>query len=125
MSGISDQEKGSSGLDQKPIEQDLAVDVAQPDGHAGGWGAYFVSSAQRINMQFRNSTAHHRLQRIFTFATRVEVCLQIIAFVAAVASGAGIALQTLIFGDFVTTTTNFSSGTTSPAAFRKESSSLA
>lgn len=46
-------------------------------------------------------------QRIFTYTGRRERIILAISIVAAIASGAGIALQNLIFGQFVTTITNF------------------
>ncbi|KAM3511063.1 hypothetical protein MY11210_005290 [Beauveria gryllotalpidicola] len=63
--------------------------------------------------------------RIFTYATAFEYTLQGIAIVAAIGSGAGIALQNLIFGDFVTTMTDFTNGRATPAHFRSEASKLA
>lgn len=64
-------------------------------------------------------------QRIFTFAGRVEYTLQGIAIVAAIASGAGIALQNLIFGRFITVITDFASGISDKDTFRDEASDLA
>ncbi|KAH8721050.1 Leptomycin B resistance protein pmd1 [Beauveria bassiana] len=63
--------------------------------------------------------------RIFTYATAFEYTLQGIAIIAAIGSGAGIALQNLIFGDFVTTMTDFTNGRATPAHFRSEASKLA
>lgn len=51
--------------------------------------------------------------------------LQCIAAVAAVASGAGIALQTLIFGGFITTMNDFVAGVSSASGFREGASHLA
>ncbi|KAH7165837.1 P-loop containing nucleoside triphosphate hydrolase protein [Dactylonectria macrodidyma] len=69
-----------------------------------GWGAY---------------------KRILTHAGPFEYTLQAIAIVAAIASGAGIALQNLIFGKFITIIANFTSGTSSPGKFRSDVSELA
>ncbi|OJJ64782.1 hypothetical protein ASPSYDRAFT_141151 [Aspergillus sydowii CBS 593.65] len=57
-------------------------------------------------------------KRIFSFASRVELALQAIAVLAACASGAGIALQNLIFGRFITIITDFVAETSTPAQFR-------
>lgn len=51
--------------------------------------------------------------------------LQGIATVAAVASGAGIALQTFIFGSFITTMNEFVAGVSSASGFREDASHLA
>ncbi|RYP21338.1 hypothetical protein DL765_002239 [Monosporascus sp. GIB2] len=64
-------------------------------------------------------------KRIFRYAGPLEYTAQAVAIVAALGSGAGIALQNLIFGRFVTVITNFSSGSSSPAAFRSDSARLA
>lgn len=64
-------------------------------------------------------------QRIFTYAGSTEYTLQGVSVVAAIASGAGIALQNLIFGRFITTMTNFVSGQSTPAKFRNDVSQLA
>ncbi|KAK3328732.1 P-loop containing nucleoside triphosphate hydrolase protein [Apodospora peruviana] len=63
--------------------------------------------------------------RIFYFATTSEYALQGVAVFAAIASGAGLALQNLIFGQFITTITDFVSGSSSGDAFRSESADLA
>ncbi|GKT40883.1 leptomycin B resistance protein pmd1 [Colletotrichum spaethianum] len=48
-----------------------------------------------------------------------------VALICAVASGAGIALQNLIFGSFVTIIQDFTTGKSSPAHFRSEAAKLA
>ncbi|KAI6781629.1 Leptomycin B resistance protein-like protein [Emericellopsis cladophorae] len=63
--------------------------------------------------------------RIFRYAGTFEYGLQGIATVAAVASGAGVALQNLIFGQFVTVIVDFTSGASSPSAFRGDAARLA
>ncbi|KAL4941992.1 hypothetical protein BDV06DRAFT_193301 [Aspergillus oleicola] len=57
-------------------------------------------------------------KRIFSYAGRLELTLQAVAIVAACASGAGIALQNLIFGRFITIITDFVAQTSTPAEFR-------
>lgn len=64
-------------------------------------------------------------QRILTHAGPIEYTLQGIALFAAIASGAGIALQNLIFGKFITVIANFTSSVSSPAKFRSDVSELA
>ncbi|KAL9950027.1 hypothetical protein D7B24_001160 [Verticillium nonalfalfae] len=64
-------------------------------------------------------------KRIFRYAGPVEYSLQAIAIVAAIASGAGIALQNLIFGQFITVITDFTTGANTPAQFMDDVSTLA
>ncbi|KAK1599509.1 ABC transporter [Colletotrichum navitas] len=63
--------------------------------------------------------------RIFTFGGPFEKTLQVVALTCAVASGTAMALQTVIFGTFVTTIQDFTTGQSSPAHFRGESAKLA
>jgi ATP-binding cassette subfamily B (MDR/TAP) protein 1 len=49
----------------------------------------------------------------------------VIVIICSFASGAGIALQNLIFGSFVTHITGFASGASTPAEFRAAASKLA
>ncbi|KAF1807947.1 multidrug resistance protein [Eremomyces bilateralis CBS 781.70] len=63
--------------------------------------------------------------RVFTYGGAFEYTLQAIAIVAALGSGAGIALQNLIFGRFVTVITGFVSGVSSPPGFRSDAAELA
>ncbi|KAL4789629.1 P-loop containing nucleoside triphosphate hydrolase protein [Aspergillus venezuelensis] len=63
--------------------------------------------------------------RIFSFGGRLEWVLQVIAIVAAIASGAGIALQNLIFGRFINVITDFAAEKSTPAEFRSNVSKLA
>ncbi|WDK12415.1 ABC transporter [Colletotrichum graminicola] len=63
--------------------------------------------------------------RIFTFGGPFEKTLQVVALTCAVASGTAMALQTVIFGTFVTTMQDFATGQSSPAHFRGESAKLA
>ncbi len=65
------------------------------------------------------------MQRIFRYAGTFELTLQGIALFAAIASGAGIALQNLIFGSFVTTITDYVSGVSSNEAFLDDAAELA
>jgi len=55
----------------------------------------------------------------------LEYTLQVIAAVAAVASGAGIALQNLIFGEFVTVITDFVSSNSERDKFMADVAQLA
>lgn len=64
-------------------------------------------------------------KRIFRYAGPVELSLQTVACVAAVASGAGIAFQPLILGQFVTIVTDFATSKSSPSQLRSEASELA
>jgi ATP-binding cassette subfamily B (MDR/TAP) protein 1 len=64
-------------------------------------------------------------KRIFTFASKTELIIQAVAILAACASGAGIALQNLIFGQFVTVITDFTNGNSTPGDFRDKVAELA
>ncbi|WXC65345.1 hypothetical protein SNK03_011149 [Fusarium graminearum] len=64
-------------------------------------------------------------KRILTYAGPTEYLMQAIALVAAIGSGAGIALQNLIFGQFITIITDFTSGKSAPSKFRKDVADLA
>ncbi|KAK2596217.1 hypothetical protein QQS21_006365 [Conoideocrella luteorostrata] len=68
---------------------------------------------------------HGGYMRIFTFAGTMEYVIFGVSILAAIASGAGIALQNLVFGKFVTVLTDFSSGKSSGADMRAHSSELA
>ncbi|KAL2816063.1 P-loop containing nucleoside triphosphate hydrolase protein [Aspergillus cavernicola] len=64
-------------------------------------------------------------KRIFSYAGRFEQTLQAVAVVAACASGAGIALQNLIFGQFITVITDFVNEQSTPGQFRSDVAELA
>lgn len=107
-------------LDEKArLSQD-----SEPKAEKSSGNAYFVRNCWWLNWTESRLIAGS-LQRIFTYAGSFEYTLQGIAFIAAIGSGAGIALQNLIFGDFVTTMTDFANGKATPAHFRSESSRLA
>ncbi|OHF02855.1 ABC transporter [Colletotrichum orchidophilum] len=63
--------------------------------------------------------------RIFSFGGAFEKLLQAVAIACAVGAGAGVALQNLIFGSFVTTIQDFTTGQSTPQHFRNEVSKLA
>ncbi|KAF1954349.1 multidrug resistance protein 1, partial [Byssothecium circinans] len=58
--------------------------------------------------------------RVFRYADRTSWTLNIIAFIAAIASGAILPLMNLVFGRFVTTFTRFATGAITPARYRSE-----
>ncbi|KAH7275753.1 P-loop containing nucleoside triphosphate hydrolase protein [Fusarium solani] len=88
-----------------------------------------MTSRQRILPPVSHSlsvlSASAAYARIFRYANFSEYSLQLIAIFAAVASGAGIAFQNLIFGDFITTVTKFTTDRLSPAEFRDDAARLA
>ncbi|KAJ3578927.1 hypothetical protein NPX13_g1645 [Xylaria arbuscula] len=63
--------------------------------------------------------------RIFKYGTRKEYALQLIALVSALASGVGLALVELVFGQFITLTVSFTTGIASGDEFREEAARLA
>ena len=65
------------------------------------------------------------MQRIFRYASAFEYTLQGIAILAAIGSGAGIALQNLIFGEFITVITDYASGHSSNDVFLDDVAELA
>ena len=102
-----------SGKEPEPSEK----------GEDSGNGGYAVCT--RENAAVMRWFELTRTQRIFTFAGALEYSLQGIAIFAAIASGAGIALQNLIFGKFITTITDFVSGKSDSDTFLDEASELA
>lgn len=64
-------------------------------------------------------------KRIFSYAGPREKLMQAVAIGCALASGAGIACQNLIFGDFITSITTFAVGTLPADEFRTLTSRLA
>ncbi|PLB50050.1 multidrug resistance protein 1, 2, 3 [Aspergillus steynii IBT 23096] len=64
-------------------------------------------------------------KRIFKYAGPFELSLQTVASFAAFGSGAGIAFQPLIIGQFITSVTDFTSSQSSPSQLRSEASKLA
>ncbi|CAM1508090.1 Fc.00g049380.m01.CDS01 [Cosmosporella sp. VM-42] len=95
-------EKGDGNV--SPVEEALSVPTPPMPEEENPWNAY---------------------KRIYRNAGQVEYSMQGIALLCAIGSGAGIALQNLIFGRFVTVITDFSSGESSPSKFRDDVSSLA
>ncbi|KAM0318999.1 hypothetical protein ACHAPQ_010515 [Fusarium lateritium] len=63
--------------------------------------------------------------RIFRFGGLFEHSMQTVAIFAAICSGAGIALQNLIFGKFITVVIDFTSAKISPADLRDNAATLA
>lgn len=51
--------------------------------------------------------------------------MQLLATVCALASGVGMAMVNLVFGEFITVITGYASGDSDPATFRRESARLA
>ncbi|KAL7935562.1 P-loop containing nucleoside triphosphate hydrolase protein [Trichoderma chlorosporum] len=89
-----------------------------------------VSVEVPIAAEDENSTGENKsgspYLRIFTYTGRYEQIILGISILAAIASGAGIALQNLIFGRFVTTITDFVTDPESGAAkLRHDSAKLA
>ncbi|KAM5345029.1 hypothetical protein ACJ41O_010891 [Fusarium nematophilum] len=104
-SSISDKEKEKLGSDDAVSPEDGTA-APKPDEPAeeASWAAY---------------------KRILKHAGPAEYTMQGISIFCAIASGAGISLQNLIFGEFITTITNFASGVSSPAEFRSDVAELA
>ncbi|KAK0671252.1 P-loop containing nucleoside triphosphate hydrolase protein [Cercophora samala] len=63
--------------------------------------------------------------RIFSYAETAEKTIQAVAAVAAICSGVGMALQNLIFGQFITVITDYVSGASDKEGFMDEVSQLA
>ncbi|KGM91997.1 uncharacterized protein PADG_11784 [Paracoccidioides brasiliensis Pb18] len=61
-----------------------------------------------------------QLFRVFTYADSTSLALYLVSFVSAVGAGAAMPLMTLVFGGFVTDTTDFATGLLSPEKFRSE-----
>ncbi|PKS12635.1 hypothetical protein jhhlp_000843 [Lomentospora prolificans] len=63
--------------------------------------------------------------RIFRYGTSTEYTMQAIATVCALGSGVGIAMVNLVFGQFITVITDYSTGKSSPSDFRRDAARLA
>src|SRR5437868_6801604 len=59
--------------------------------------------------------------RVFSYTDKTGWILNVIAFIAAIISGALLPLMNLMFGKAVSTFTEFGTGTISPAEFRSQS----
>jgi ATP-binding cassette subfamily B (MDR/TAP) protein 1 len=121
-------EKVVGGSDMTSTPEDVVVNTESGDAATpaeeeeieGSWSDYKVSLIKALD---RSST--NTVQRILTYAGPTEYLMQGIALIAAIGSGAGIALQNLIFGQFITTITDFTSGESEPSKFRKDVADLA
>ncbi|ROT38993.1 P-loop containing nucleoside triphosphate hydrolase protein [Sodiomyces alkalinus F11] len=93
-------------------------------GSLGSWScsSYYCYSPSPVTHHSANLLP---TQRIFTFAGPLEYALQAVGIFAAICSGAGIALQNLIFGQFITLITDFAMGLDSPDDFRNGAATLA
>ncbi|KAF2279257.1 uncharacterized protein EI97DRAFT_170873 [Westerdykella ornata] len=63
--------------------------------------------------------------RVFRYATRATWALNVVAFIAAIASGTLLPLMDFVFGKFVTAFTNFATGVITPAEYRVEINTFA
>ncbi|KAG6306964.1 hypothetical protein E4U45_005993 [Claviceps purpurea] len=114
------------------FEVERAVTAQMFEAHnkeAGGLesekGLVVNSYAGGQNEDAEKKVDHGGYMRIFTYAGTTEYIIYGVSILAAVASGAGIALQNLVFGRFVTTLTDFASGKITGETVRSDSSSLA
>lgn len=64
-------------------------------------------------------------KRVFSYAGTAEYVMQGVAIIASIASGAGIALQNLIFGDFITVIIDYQSGKSDGDKFMDDVAELA
>ncbi|KAF4999995.1 hypothetical protein FGRMN_2076 [Fusarium graminum] len=107
-----EKEKVAVGSDRTSTPEDVVVNTESGDAAAPGEEG-----------EIEGSWSDYK--RILTYAGPTEYLMQGIALVAAIGSGAGIALQNLIFGQFITTITDFTSGESEPSKFRKDVADLA
>ncbi|KAH8204908.1 hypothetical protein TruAng_000947 [Truncatella angustata] len=63
--------------------------------------------------------------RIFKFGTSETYALQLVAVICALASGVGMAMVNLVFGEFITVIINYSTGTSTGDMFRAQAGRLA
>ena len=123
----ADEKKIPLHKNSKPASSDesFANGVSEPGPRLpeeeSAWSAYKVW----IRWLLSREPTDLWIKRVFRYAGAVEYSLQAIGVVAAIASGAGIALQNLIFGKFITSITNFVGGQSSPSEFRDDSADLA
>lgn len=64
-------------------------------------------------------------QRVFHYGDKFDASMQIVAAACAVGSGVGMAMVNLVFGQFITVITGFTTGTSTPAEFRQDAARLA
>lgn len=69
--------------------------------------------------------ANNAVQRIFRYGTKQDYSMQAVATLCALGSGVAMALVNLVFGQFITVITNFTTGESSPSDFRSDSARLA
>ena len=105
----------SSTSPEKPKSESSHDGETKPKESSPGMASYFV-----CYLPFVHGPAADLLKRIFKYADRKSWTFNIIAFVAAIASGTLLPLMNLIFGKFVTTFTKFATGDFSPAQYRAE-----
>ncbi|GAP87976.1 putative ABC transporter [Rosellinia necatrix] len=82
-------------------------------------------SSPSLKEETQEVKAFDAYMRIFKYGTRKEYALQAVALVCALASGVGMAVVNLVFGQFITITLNYTTGVTDGAAFRNEAAKLA
>ena len=104
-----------------PLSGTDQTDFPPEDKEDGDNGGYLVRRPDRCRRESKLTLA----KRIFKFAGTLEYTLQAIAILAAIASGAGIALQTLIFGKVITAIIDFVSGKSDADAFMDDASGFA
>ncbi|GAB1321098.1 Leptomycin B resistance protein pmd1 [Madurella fahalii] len=107
------------------IAKDDANDAPDAEKETSGPPSTVVLEAQTDEEGKEEGDAWSAYWRIFQYAGAFEYTLQGIAILASIASGAGIALQNLIFGQFVTVITDFVSQTSSPNIFLDDAAELA
>ncbi|KAG5939477.1 hypothetical protein E4U59_003067 [Claviceps monticola] len=120
------------GAPAEAFEVERAVTAQMFEAHnkeAGGLesekGLVVNSYAGGQNEDAEKKVDHGGYMRIFTYAGTTEYIIYGVSILAAIASGAGIALQNLVFGRFVTTLTDLASGKITGETMRSDSSSLA
>ncbi|KAI0465703.1 ABC transporter, partial [Xylaria cf. heliscus] len=82
-------------------------------------------STALLQEDYKQMKALDAYLRIFKYGSRKEYVLQLIALAGALASGVGMAVVNLVFGQFITITIKYTTGVSSGALFREEASKLA
>lgn len=94
--------------------------IQEPEQETSAFGAYWV----RVSASHCAGYKSNIKQRIFRYGASTEYSLQLVATACALGSGVGMALVNLVFGQFITLITDYTSGLSKPSEFRNEAGRL-
>lgn len=97
--------------------------VQEPEQETSAFGAYLVR-AFTSHLSTTVGYESNIKQRIFRYGASTEYTLQLVATACALGSGVGMALVNLVFGQFITLITDYTSGLSEPSKFRNDAGRL-